>query len=84
MIVGISKQIIKIMMRGESLSDTDSAWPRLEQLVPVYGGSQWSSDWIPGVKFPKQIIIIMLLFFISFFLPEIHGAGVVHSSHERS
>ena len=38
MIVGISKQIIKIMMRGESLSYTDSAWPRLEQLVPVYGG----------------------------------------------
>ena len=57
MIVEISKQII-IMMRGESLSDTDSACPRLEQLVPVYGGSQWSSDWIPGVKFPKQIINI--------------------------
>ena len=41
-------------MRGESLSDTDSDWPRLEQLVLVYGGSQWSSDWIPGVNFPKQ------------------------------
>ena len=42
------------MRRGESLSDTDSDWPRLEQLVLVYGGSQWSSDWVPGVKFPKQ------------------------------
>ena len=55
MIVGIPKQIIKIMMRGESLSDTDNDWPRLGQLVLVYGGSQWSSDWIPGVKIPKQI-----------------------------
>ena len=53
MIVGIPKQIIKIMMRGESLSDTDSGRPRLEQLVLVYGASQGSSDWIPGVKFPK-------------------------------
>ena len=44
-----------MMMRGESLSDTDSGWPRLEQLVLVYGGSEWSNDWIPGVKFPKQI-----------------------------
>ena len=43
-------------MRGESLSDIDSDWPRLEQLVLVYGGSQWPSDWIPGVKFRKQII----------------------------
>ena len=43
------------MRRGESLSDTDSDWPRLEQLVLVYGGLQWSSDWVPGVKFPKQI-----------------------------
>ena len=66
-IAKISKQITKMMKRGESLSDTDGTWPRLEQLAPVYGGSQWSSDWIPGVKFPKQIIIIMLLFFISFF-----------------
>ena len=44
-----------MMMRGESLSDTDNDWPRLEQLVLVYGGSQWSSDWIPGIKFPEQI-----------------------------
>ena len=42
-------------MRGESLSDTDDDWPRLEQHVLVYGGSQWSSDQIPGVKIPKQI-----------------------------
>ena len=41
-------------MRGESLSNTESDWPRLELLVLVYGGSQWSSDWILGVKFPKQ------------------------------
>ena len=32
-----------------------SHWPRLGQLVLVYGGSQWSSDLIPGVEFPKQI-----------------------------
>ena len=43
------------MRGGESLSDTDSDWPRLEQLDLVYGESQWSSDLIPGVKFPKQI-----------------------------
>ena len=55
MIVKITKQVLKVMRRGESLSDTDSDWPRLEQFVLVYGGSQWSSDWIPGVKFPKQI-----------------------------
>ena len=41
-----------MMKRGESLSDND--WPRLEQFVLVYGGSQCSSDWIPGVKIPKQ------------------------------
>ena len=51
----ISKQITKMMKRGVSLSDTDR--PRLGQLVLVYGGSEWSSDWIPGVKFPKQIKI---------------------------
>jgi len=51
----IPKQITKMKMRGESLSDND--WPRLEQLVLDYGGSQWSSDWIPGVKFLKQIIM---------------------------
>ena len=53
-------------MRGESLSDTDSDWPRLEQLVLVYGGLQWSSDWIPGVKFPKQInkMILTLILII--------------------
>ena len=45
-----------MLMRGESLSDTDNDWPRLEQLVLVYGGSQWSSYCIPGVKIPKQII----------------------------
>ena len=44
-----------MMMRGESLSDTDNDWPRLGQLVLVYGGSQWYSDWFPGVKIPKQI-----------------------------
>ena len=55
MIVKITKQIIKVMRRGGSLSDTDSDWPRLEQLVLVYEGSQWSSDWISGVEFPKQI-----------------------------
>ena len=54
-IVKITEQVIKVMRGGENLSDTDSDWPRLEQLVLVYGGSQWSSDWIPGVKFPKQI-----------------------------
>ena len=55
-IVKIPQQITKMKMRGESLSDIDSDWPRLEQLVLVYGGSQWPSDWIPGVKFRKQII----------------------------
>ena len=35
MIVGIPKQIIKIMMRGKSLSDTDSGWPRLEHQFRV-------------------------------------------------
>ena len=43
------------MRRGESLSVTDTDWPRLEQLVLVYGWLQWSSDLIPGVKFSKQI-----------------------------
>ena len=57
-IVKITKQVTKVMRRGESLSDTDGDWPRLEQLVLVYGGSQWSSDWIPGIRFHKQIIII--------------------------
>ena len=65
MIVGIPKQIIKIMMRGESLCDTDNDWPRLGQLFLVYGGSQWSSDWIPGVKIPKQIIITRADWFLN-------------------
>ena len=43
------------MRRGDSLSDADSEWPRLELLVLVYGGLQWSSDWVPVVNFPKQI-----------------------------
>ena len=55
MIVEIPEQMIKVVMRDESLSDTENDWPRLGQLVLVYGGSQWSKDWIPGVKFPKQI-----------------------------
>ena len=55
MIIKVTKQVIKVMKRGKSLSGTDSGWHRLEQLVLVYGGSQWSSDLIPGEKFPKQI-----------------------------
>ena len=60
MIVKIPKQVAKMKMSSESLSDTDSDWPRLKQLVLVHGGSQWPSDWIPGVKFPKQIIKIIV------------------------
>ena len=39
-IVKITEQVIKVMRRGENLYDIDNDWPRLEQLVLVYGGSQ--------------------------------------------
>ena len=54
MIVEFPEQLIKVVMRDESLSDTENDRPRLGQLVLVYGGSHWSSDWITGVKFPKK------------------------------